>query len=113
MNAGNAAPLRGIVHAGQIVEEQRSGVEVFKRDGQISGGYCIQAISRRHLKDHARPDQAAGIVEHMTKRLLEVRVEGGRQRKASSEGIREWRCANVFMQFAAGTLILILPFHVA
>ena len=74
---------------GQIVEEQRSGVEVFERDGQVFGVYAIQPVRRRHLKDHARPDQAAGIVEHMAKRLLKVRVQGSGQREAGSEGIRK------------------------
>ena len=33
VNTGNSAALAGIIHARQIVEDQRSCVEVFKRNG--------------------------------------------------------------------------------
>ena len=91
MNTGNPAPFQSIVHAWQIIEYQRSSVEVFQSDGQIPGGFRIQAVSRRNLKDHSWANQAARIVQHMANRLLKLRVERCRQLKAGSEGVRKWR----------------------
>src|ERR1035438_7915355 len=107
VDAWNSAPLDGIVHARQIVEDQRRRVEVFERDGQVFGGSLIQAVRRRHLKDHLRPDEAARIVEYMTQRFLEGRVEEGGQRKAGSECIRERRCIQYFLTWRQGHVVLI------
>src|SRR5208282_2881320 len=88
MNAGHAAPLHAIVHAWQIVEDQRRRVEVFERNGQVFGWGLMQAVRRGHLKDHPWADEDAGIIEHMTERFLEWRVEGNRNRQVGPESIR-------------------------
>ena len=75
-------------------------MEVFERDSQILGGNCRQTVRRSNLKDHPRADQAAGIVQHMAKRLLEVRIERCRQRKARAKGIREGPCLYLFNAFS-------------
>ena len=37
MNAGNVAPFFGVVHAGQVVEKERSCMKVLECNGQIFG----------------------------------------------------------------------------
>src|SRR5271168_1754098 len=65
MRARRAAPLQGIVHAGEVVEQQRGGVEVLESDGEPFGVIRAQSISSGHLKDELWTDQAARVVEHM------------------------------------------------
>jgi len=91
VNTGNSAALIGIIHARQIVEDQRGCVEVFKRDGQVPGGCLPQAVRRRHLIHHARPNKAPRIVKNMAKRFLQGRVERHRKRQKCLEVIREQR----------------------
>jgi hypothetical protein len=66
MNAGNSSPFRSIVHARQVIEEQRRGVEVFERDGQIFGVFTSQAVSNSHLIDQPGTDETPVVIENMT-----------------------------------------------
>lgn len=65
-------------------------MKVLERNGQIFGRNRVQAVGRCDLEDYARPDQASGIVQHMTERFFEMRIKRGRQRKTGTKCICEW-----------------------
>ena len=91
MHTRHSSPLHGIVHARQVVEDERGGMEVFERNRQILRRRCLQPVGRRHQQNHARTDQAAGMVEHVAQRLREARVKRGRQRQAFAESLGKRR----------------------
>jgi len=74
MSAGLSAALLGIVHAGEVVKEQRGGMEVLQRDAEFGGIGIGQGIGSEHLSDDFGSDEAAGIAEHMLERGFEMRL---------------------------------------
>jgi hypothetical protein len=67
----DTATLKRVVHARQIVEDQRCRVEVFERDCQLFGRGLLKTVRLSHLKDHPRADEAAGIVKHVPQCFFE------------------------------------------
>ncbi len=74
MNAGFAAALLSIVHAGEVVKEQRGRMEVLQRDAEFGGIRIGEGISREHLSDDFGPHETAGIAEHLLQRRFEMRL---------------------------------------
>ena len=80
MSTRNAAPLQRIVHAGQVVKQERGGVEVLKGNGEILRVDGFQPVRSCHLKNQLGTHQTPGVVEHMTEGTFEVGIESRRQR---------------------------------
>src|ERR1017187_2824922 len=64
VDARHTATLGCIVHAWQVIEDERSRVEIFKCDGKAVRILSIQPIGSGHLEDHAGAHQAARSEEH-------------------------------------------------
>ncbi len=60
VHAGDAATHECVVHAGQVVEDQRGGVEVFEGNGDGVGEFRIQRVGFAQAQDHAGANHAAG-----------------------------------------------------
>src|ERR1039457_1378667 len=87
MSTRNAAPFHCIVHAGQVVKQERSGVEVLDGNGEILRVNGIQPVRRRHLENQLGAHQTTGVVEYMAKGIFEVGIESRRQRQRGAEGL--------------------------
>ena len=61
MSARCSAALQCIVHAGQVIEQERGSVEVFECDSEILSVCGFQPVGCGHLKDQSRPDQAPWV----------------------------------------------------
>jgi hypothetical protein len=61
MSAGRSAALEGVVHARQVIEQERGSVEVFECDSEILSVCGFQPVGCGHLKDQSRPDQAPWV----------------------------------------------------
>src|SRR5665213_4439079 len=86
MSTGNAAPLHCIVHAGQVVKQERGGVEVLKGNCEFLSVNGIQPVRRCHLENQLGAHQTPGVVEHMAKGIFEAGTESRRPRKRGAEG---------------------------
>jgi len=85
VDTGSAAALDGVVHAGQVVEDQRGSVEVLEGDGEVVGGLGVKIVGRAHAKHHAWPDHAAGIREHVVQGAVKAGIEKRRKRQRSAK----------------------------
>jgi hypothetical protein len=56
VDAGRAATVLGVVHAGEIVEEERGGVEVFEGEAELGGVDRGEAVGGEHLGDDLGAD---------------------------------------------------------
>ena len=83
--AGDAAALKGVIHARQVVEDERGGVEVLEGHGDVVGGFGIKIVGFAQAQDHARPNHAAGIREHVAQGFFKAGIEKRRQRQRSAK----------------------------
>src|SRR5450631_3328091 len=88
----NPAPLQRIVHAGQVVEQERSGVKVLECNGEFLGMIGIQPVRCCHLKNQLGAHQTPGVVEHMAKSVFEAGIDSRRQRQRGAESFRKKTC---------------------
>lgn len=79
MSTKSAAPFHGVVHAWQVVEQQRSGVEVLECDGELLRVQWVKPVRNCHLKNKPGPDQASRVIEHMTERVFKVWIQSRRK----------------------------------
>ena len=79
MNAGDIAPLRRVIHAGQIVEDEGCGVEVLERNCKIAGLLLCEAVGHRGAHGETRPGQASRVFEEMLQCLAQARIDVRRQ----------------------------------
>ena len=89
VNTRFAAPFRGVIHARQVVEEQRSGVKIFDGDRQVFRAGFGQAVGPGHFVDEACAHQAAGMIQGLPQRAGQMRLGCRRQRQIGGKRRRQ------------------------
>jgi hypothetical protein len=81
----SAAAMAGVVHAGEIIEEQRSSVEVLDGDGEIFARLVGLAVGGGDLKQDAWTSEAAGSVEGVQEGVTEMAFRASGERHGAGE----------------------------